>query len=134
MRNQENKDRKEEEKRSERSKRRKRKNKGLECKRTDILTSIFFRYFIDLTKDEEDEIEFEESTMYSAHNKYIVAHPGWIMGGSALDDFAAPGSFAYLRREVIVWGDSVKLRYGKRPEDAPFLWGYMLEYVKLTAR
>ena len=79
-------------------------------------------------------MEFQESIMYTAHSKYIAAHPGWIMGGSALDDFAAPGSFAYLRREVIVWGDSVKLRYGKRPEDAPFLWGYMLEYVKLTAR
>jgi glycogen debranching enzyme len=78
--------------------------------------------------------EFKESIMYTTHSKFIVAHPGWIMGGSALDDFAAPESFAYLRREVIIWGDSVKLRYGQRPEDAPFLWSHMLEYVKLTAR
>ncbi|CAB3994720.1 Glycogen debranching enzyme, partial [Paramuricea clavata] len=91
------------------------------------------RYFIDLSKDEEDVTEFKESIMYTTHSKFIVAHPGWIMGGSALDDFAAPESFAYLRREVIIWGDSVKLRYGQRPEDAPFLWSHMLEYVKLTA-
>ena len=96
---------------------------------------MIFRYFIDVSEEEEeDAVEFDESIMYSSHSKYIAAHPGWIMGGSALDDFAASGSFAYLRREVIAWGDSVKLRYGQRPEDSPFLWAHMLEYVKLTAR
>jgi glycogen debranching enzyme len=98
------------------------------------MNPISFRYFIDLSKDEEDLSEFKESIMYTSHNKYIAAHPGWVMGGSALDDFAAPTSFAYLRREVIAWGDSVKLRYGQRPQDAPFLWSHMLEYIKLTAR
>ena len=78
--------------------------------------------------------DFKESTMYTEHGKYIVAHPGWVMGGNALNDFAAPGSFAYFRREVIIWGDSVKLRYGEKPQDAPFLWKHMMEYVKLTAR
>ncbi|KAJ8094335.1 bifunctional 4-alpha-glucanotransferase/amylo-alpha-1,6-glucosidase [Marasmius tenuissimus] len=42
-------------------------------------------------------------------------------------------SKAYLRREVIVWGDCVKLRYGSGPDDSPWLWQHMTEYVKSLA-
>ncbi|OEH79857.1 glycogen debranching enzyme [Cyclospora cayetanensis] len=56
------------------------------------------------------------------------------MGWDATKDFAAPGSLVYLRRELVVWSDCVKLRYGCRPEDSPFLWEMMEKYCRDTAK
>ncbi|KAK5988574.1 Glycogen debranching enzyme [Cladobotryum mycophilum] len=63
-----------------------------------------------------------------------LANNGWVWGGNALIDNAGPQSKAYLRREVIVWGDCVKLRYGSSREDSPWLWDHMTKYVRLLAK
>ncbi|KAL5336272.1 hypothetical protein BJX70DRAFT_373166 [Aspergillus crustosus] len=63
-----------------------------------------------------------------------LANNGWIWNADAMRDNAGPDSRAYLRREVIVWGDCVKLRYGDSPEDNPFLWDYMRQYTRLMAK
>lgn len=44
-----------------------------------------------------------------------MANNGWIWNGNPLVDFAGPLSKAYYLRELIPWGDCVKLRYGKQP-------------------
>lgn len=59
---------------------------------------------------------------------------GWIWAADAMKDNAGPDWRPYLRREVIPWTDSVKLRYGRSPEDNPFLWDFMSRYVRLMAK
>ncbi|RDX54237.1 glycoside hydrolase family 13 protein [Lentinus brumalis] len=64
---------------------------------------------------------------------YSLANNGWIWNADPLSNFALWPSKAYLRREVIVWGDCVKLRYGDGPSSNPWLWEYMTKYVSSLA-
>ena len=59
---------------------------------------------------------------------------GWIWAADAMKDNAGPRSRAYLRREVIAWGDCVKLRYGSGPKESPYLWEHMAAYTRLMAK
>ncbi|KAF5383708.1 hypothetical protein D9615_003666 [Tricholomella constricta] len=65
---------------------------------------------------------------------YSLANNGWIWDADPLQNFALLPSKAYLRREVIVWGDCVKLRYGSSPAANPWLWAHMTSYVTSLAR
>ncbi|ORY82459.1 glucanotransferase domain of glycogen debranching enzyme-domain-containing protein [Protomyces lactucae-debilis] len=62
-----------------------------------------------------------------------LANNGWMWAANPLENFAGPQSKAYLRREVIVWGDCVKLRYGDCPADNPYLWEHMRLYTSQMA-
>ncbi|KAL8698780.1 MAG: hypothetical protein Q9201_006385 [Fulgogasparrea decipioides] len=64
----------------------------------------------------------------------FLVNNGWVWAADAMKDNAGAASRAYLRRQVIVWGDCVKLRYGKEPEDNPFLWDFMTRYSRLMAK
>ncbi|CAI4216989.1 unnamed protein product [Parascedosporium putredinis] len=63
-----------------------------------------------------------------------LVNNGWLWDANALVDNAGPDSRAYLKREVFSWGDCVKLRYGKRHEDNPWLWDHMASYAKMLAK
>ncbi|KAI3406672.2 GDB1 [Candida oxycetoniae] len=81
------------------------------------LTEAYFTRFVD-----------------SKGKKQALANNGWIWGGNPLVDFASDQSKAYLRREVIVWSDCVKLRYGAKYEDSAKLWDRMIEYTRESAK
>lgn len=85
------------------------------------------------TKSPLTEPYFTRFTGADGEN-YALANNGWIWNGDPLVDFASSKSRAYLRREVIVWGDCVKLRYGSKPEDSQFLWDRMSKYIEISAK
>ncbi|WWD07354.1 glycogen debranching enzyme [Kwoniella europaea PYCC6329] len=62
-----------------------------------------------------------------------LANNGWMWGADPLKNFAEYPSKAYIRRQVIVWDDCVKLRYGTKREDNPWLWDHMIKYTESLA-
>ncbi|KAG5520081.1 hypothetical protein PMAC_001157 [Pneumocystis sp. 'macacae'] len=78
-------------------------------------------------------IERNKNTLLYSDRSLCLANNGWVWN-SSLNDFAGQESKAYLLRQVIVWGDCVKLRYGKDPSDNPYLWDHMTKYTQMLAR
>ncbi|KAI9714308.1 MAG: hypothetical protein M1820_000269 [Bogoriella megaspora] len=75
-----------------------------------------------------------ETTAKHDKRSLALANNGWVWAADAMKDNAGPFSRAYTRREIIVWQDCVKLRYGSGPEDSPFLWDFMAKYTRLMAK
>ena len=84
-----------------------------------------------MTVGGHDDLQWQE--VEGQLGEYVFAHNGWIMNADPLVNFAAEGSNVYFQREVIVWEDSVKLRYGQGPEDSPWLWQHMRRYTQICA-
>ncbi len=70
-------------------------------------------------------------TSLEANNKKaIFACNGWLFGvNDPTINFAKYGFWNYFNRSIVIWGDCVKLNYGEKSEDSPYLWKHMTEYV-----
>lgn len=79
-------------------------------------------------------LPLNETTKKHNPKALALAVNGWIWAADAMKDNAGPDWRPYLRRELIPWSDCVKLRYGKGPEDNPFLWEHMAKYVRVSAK
>lgn len=106
---------------------------GLKLGKVTTEQKIMNRYFVNpfglLEKNQEEDLIHD-----TEKNKFCMAHNGWVDNiGNPLPGFGGPDSNVYLRRELNSWEDSVKLWYGKRYEDSPFLWEEMRMYVRRTA-
>uniref|UniRef100_A0A1A9WR90 Glycogen debranching enzyme n=1 Tax=Glossina brevipalpis TaxID=37001 RepID=A0A1A9WR90_9MUSC len=113
------------------------RNDGPQIKEISEKHPIFVQYFTQ-TKAFGRSLKQIESDMFGKVGEMFMAHNGWVMDSTnPLEDFAEEQptyANVYLKRELIAWSDSVKLRYGKSPEDSPFLWQHMAVYVETMAR
>ncbi|XP_052826586.1 glycogen debranching enzyme isoform X2 [Octopus bimaculoides] len=106
---------------------------GPKIRRVTADDSLMHDYFV-VPAHLESCVHNEEKMIFSDNAKFVMACNGWVMGDNPLRNFAEAGSQVYIRRELIAWGDSVKLRYGKQPEDCPYLWNFMKQYTEISAR
>ena len=95
------------------------------------LVTTYFNHPFPHTSPTDEEAQIMED---EANCKLIMAYNGWVMGADALKNFADSPGLVYFRRELICWGDSVKLRYGLEPADCPALWERMKKYTEMTAK
>jgi predicted phosphohydrolase len=52
----------------------------------------------------------EEAIIFTPKATIIMGHSGWVMNDDPLRNFVEQDSKIYIRRELMAWGDSVKLR------------------------
>ena len=67
------------------------------------------------------------------NNGKIAARNGWLFKGDPTEEFASSYNFHYLRRNLVIWGDLVKLNYGHSKKHCPTLWKRMKHYVEEMA-
>ncbi|XP_035027482.1 glycogen debranching enzyme isoform X3 [Hippoglossus stenolepis] len=102
---------------------------GTVSSKNPLVTRYFTFPYQDMTL--QQELQLLDQPDKTCH---FLAHNGWVMADDPLRNFADPGSNVYLRRELVCWGDSVKLRYGSGPADCPYLWAHMQKYTEITAK
>lgn len=98
------------------------------CESTPVAPRYFMYPFDDTSIEADEELMYEDEFACR-----LMAFNGWTANNDPLKSFADEGSQVYLRRELIVWNDLIKVRFGQSIEDCPALWEYMKQYTLDTA-
>lgn len=72
-------------------------------------------------------------SMSPARSRAGSITPSEVGSSSGSSGSATPlvmASTPYMRRDIVIWGDCVKLRYGDCPQDSPWLWKHMERYIR----
>ncbi|KAM9839423.1 glycogen debranching enzyme-like [Aulostomus maculatus] len=94
-----------------------------------LCPSYFVFPFEEMTLEEEVQLMDERDKAC-----HFLAHDGFKMGDEAFTSSAARVSEVYLRRELVCQSDTIKLRYGEKPDDCPYLWARMKKYTEMMAK
>ena len=81
---------------------------------------------------EYEDLEIEIIADQSKSSK-IFAYNGWVMNWDPEQSFVSSEFDIYLKRQLVVWDDCIKLNYGVGPEDCPMLWDRMASYTRWVA-
>ncbi|EFO20837.2 hypothetical protein LOAG_07652 [Loa loa] len=95
-----------------------------------LVTQYFVQPFPSLNSWKDEE-KFAYSNETAGK---IMACNGWVMNDNPLLNFAHYPSQVYLMRHLVCWGDCIKLNYGEKPEDCPYLWDLMKKYTQRCAK
>ena len=80
---------------------------------------------------------YNVSVIYNVSKISVICF-GHVSTVTAVATIVTPHAFhyhyqVYFKRELIEWGDSVKLRYGDSHDDSPFLWDLITKYTQINA-
>ena len=75
---------------------------------------------------------FSSVTMKDGAKIYALNN-GWVMGADTTEHIVTTKHFYYLRRKVSVWGDLIRIRYGKQRGESS-AWEWMEKYVEKMAQ
>lgn len=91
-------------------------------------------YFTRFPKHKNSILDFNfENEALIFQDWTFMANNGWIWDADPLVNFALPPSDSYFTREIIIWGDCVKLNYTQPSIQLtlPYLYQHMSKYTAL---
>ncbi|KAL8586750.1 hypothetical protein ACOMHN_061263 [Nucella lapillus] len=89
-------------------------------------------HYFKCPESHKESVEKAEVLM-NREPQLIMAVNGYVLTDQPFRHFEKESN-VYLRRELVSWGDTIKLRYGQKPEDCPVLWDYIQTYIEMSAQ
>lgn len=93
------------------------------------MSDVRYNYFDNSNRSFDDPYPLVNkyfSRVDGTDGEFYAINNGWVGGNDSTELFVTSEEYYYLRRRVNVWGDLIRIRYGKKPSDSPAAWKHML--------